>query len=91
MHAKEVRPERFDTFSTSKSLSPVQVIFKADSLVLDLLRLGRDDDDENSLVSVIGEVEWGCRDIAPGSLMAYKSDLASDKNSRSKLAPGLEF
>ena len=48
----------------------MQVVYTADSLTLDLLSLGRDGHD---LVSVIGDVEWTCRDVGPGSPLAFKT------------------
>ncbi|TRY78356.1 hypothetical protein TCAL_01738 [Tigriopus californicus] len=50
-----------------------EVIFKADSLVLDLLQLGLDG---NPMISVIGDLQWSCQDIASGAPMAFKSDSA---------------
>jgi len=47
-----------------------QVTYKADSLQLDFLKLAQNG---NQLISVIGEPEWKCRDIGPGSPLAFKS------------------
>ncbi len=59
-------------------------MFSADSLRLDLLRLGRED---NPLVSVIGSPEWRCRDIGPGSPLAYTADLVRGEKSTANAAP----
>ena len=59
-------------------------MFSADSLRLDLLRLGRED---NPLVSVIGSPEWRCRDIGPGSPLAYTADLVGWEKSSANAAP----
>ena len=56
------------------SLSPLKVIFVADSLRLDLLRLGRSG---NPLVSVIGDLDWICSDIGVASPLPYTADLVS--------------
>ena len=45
-------------------------MYTADSLTLDLLSLGRDG---HGLISVIGDVEWKCRDVGPGSPLAFKT------------------
>lgn len=47
----------------------MQVLFSADSLMLDLLKLHRTG---NPLISAIGDLEWTCRDIEPGSPLAFK-------------------
>lgn len=49
----------------------LQVIYRADSLVLDFLKLAQDG---NPLFSVIGELEWKCQDIGPGNPLAFKAD-----------------
>jgi len=48
-----------------------KVIYKADSLVLNLLNLAQSG---NPLLSVIGDLEWRCRDIGPGSPLPYTAD-----------------
>ena len=48
-----------------------QVTYKADSLNLDFLKLAQNG---NPMFSVIGEVEWQCRDIGPGMPLPYTSD-----------------
>ena len=48
-----------------------QVTYRADSLVLDFLKLAQDG---NPLFSVIGELEWKCRDIGPGNPLAFKDN-----------------
>ena len=49
--------------------------YKADSLHLDFLKLAQSG---HQLISVIGELEWKCRDIGPGSPMAFKSGASND-------------
>ena len=49
----------------------LQVTYKADSLNLDFLKLAQNG---NPMFSVIGEVEWQCRDIGPGMPLPYTSD-----------------
>jgi hypothetical protein len=46
------------------------VTYRADSLVLDFVKLAQDG---NPLLSIIGDVEWKCRDIGPGNPLAYKA------------------
>ena len=53
-----------------------QVTYRADSLVLDFLKLAQDG---NPLFSVIGELEWKCQDIGPGNPLAFK-DNEGQKN-----------
>ena len=48
-----------------------QVVYKTDGLVLNMLKLAQSG---NSFVTVIGELEWKCRDIGPGSPLPYTSD-----------------
>ena len=48
-----------------------QVTYRADSLVLDFLKLAQDG---NPLFSVIGELEWKCQDIGPGNPLAFKDN-----------------
>jgi hypothetical protein len=48
-----------------------KVTYKADSLNLDFLKLAQNG---NPMFSVIGEVEWQCRDIGPGMPLPYTSD-----------------
>ena len=45
--------------------------YRADSLVLDFLKLAQDG---NPMFSVIGELEWKCQDIGPGNPLAFKSE-----------------
>jgi hypothetical protein len=51
------------------------VTYKADSLHLDFLKLAQNG---NQLISIIGELEWKCRDIGPGSPLAFKSGSGGD-------------
>ncbi len=66
-----------------------QVVYKADSLRLDLLRLGQDG---NPLVSIIGSPDWTCRDIGPGSPLAYRTELVSERERESgENAHGMKY
>ena len=56
---------------TLYNLFHFQVTYKADSLNLDFLKLAQNG---NPMFSVIGEVEWQCRDIGPGMPLPYTSD-----------------
>lgn len=49
----------------------LQVIFKADSLTMDLLRMVKQG---HPLLSVVGDLEWVCRDIGPQSPLPYTAD-----------------
>ena len=60
--------------TVNRNLSFLKVIFVADSLRLDLLRLGRSG---NPLVSVIGDLDWICSDIGVASPLPYTADLVS--------------
>ena len=51
-----------------------KVIYVADSLRLDLLRLGQSG---NPLVSVIGDLDWICSDIGVASPLPFTADLVS--------------
>ena len=51
---------------------PTKVIYVADSLRLDLLRLGQSG---NPLVSVIGDLDWICSDIGVASPLPFTADL----------------
>ena len=48
----------------------------ADSLRLDLLRLGQSG---NPLVSVIGDLDWICSDIGVASPLPFTADLVSSQ------------
>ena len=58
--------------------SPRKVIYVADSLRLDLLRLGQSG---NPLVSVIGDLDWICSDIGVASPLPFTADLVSSQTS----------
>ena len=53
---------------------PPKVVYVADSLRLDLLRLGQSG---NPLVSVIGDLDWICSDIGVASPLPFTADLVS--------------
>ena len=53
------------------------MIFQADSLNLDVLQLAQDG---HPLVSVIGDVEWACRDVGLGKPEAFTSDMVIKYN-----------
>ena len=61
--------------TVNRNLSFLKVIFVADSLRLDLLRLGRSG---NPLVSVIGDLDWICSDIGVASPLPFTADLVSE-------------
>ena len=69
-----------NTYNNISSVSVIfdlfQVTYRADSLVLDFLKLAQDG---NPLFSVIGELEWKCQDIGPGNPLAFK-DNEGQKN-----------